>query len=448
MKRRRLKWLALLAPVGFVAVFEYARYALQPILPSWQGKVLLYGVALFTLVFFYGVVFTLSEQTQQRLEAQNRELVALRSANLDISSELSLERVLQKIVEQARNLIGTRYGAIAIYSREGPIEAFVASGIGSDLSKRIGAKPTGKGLLGVTMREGQALRMGNIDQDARSCGFPDHHPEMRSLLAVPVICRLPYRGNLYLSEKIDDGTFTEEEQETLARFATQAAIAVDNARLHAQVHEMALMEERLRLAHEMHDGQAQVLAYVNTKVQAIQELLHAGQLDQADDQLDQLAKAARDVYADIREGILGLRTLVDEERGLTGAIEHFANQWEGQVGIPVTLSLSPIPALGTEAELHILRILQESIANVRKHAQATSLAVDARIDGHELLLSIVDDGIGFEPEGLARTGTPRFGLATMRERADAIGARLDIRSRRRVGTQIDLRYPVHQENPS
>ena len=120
---------------------------------------------------------------------------------------------------------------------------------------------------------------------------------MRSLLAVPIQCKGPFRGNLYLSERTDGAPFSREDEETLARFAVQAAVAIDNAHLHRRVRDLAASEERLRLAHEMHDGLAQVLAYVNTKAQAVQGFLRHGKSQEASDQLNQLAAAAREVYA-------------------------------------------------------------------------------------------------------------------------------------------------------
>jgi len=271
----------MLAPIVFVGVLEYARYAFASVLGSWQGRLLMDGVVLLGAVFFYGFVFALIDEMQHQLQRQNRELAALRGASLEISSELSLDLVLQKIVDLACNLISTHYGALAVYDDEGAIRSFVTTGVGEQARQRIGDLPVGRGLLGVSLREGQCLRVDEIGSDARSCGFPADHPAMHSLLAVPVICSGPFRGNLYLSQKLDGEPFSAEEEDTLARFASQAGIAVDNAHLHAQVGTLAVAQERLRLAHEMHDGQAQVLAYVNTKAQAVEELLRSGRSEEA-----------------------------------------------------------------------------------------------------------------------------------------------------------------------
>src|SRR5205085_10753222 len=123
----------------------------------------------------------------------------------------------------------------------------------------------------------------------RSEGFPPNHPPMRSLLAVPITCKGPFVGNLYLSEKEGGEVFTPGDEESLERFAVQAAIAIDNAHLHRQVDALAIAQERIRIVHEMHDGIAQVLGYVNTKVQAATEYLRREKTDEGLAQLRALA---------------------------------------------------------------------------------------------------------------------------------------------------------------
>src|SRR4029078_1516308 len=134
---------------------------------------------------------------------------------------------------------------------------------------------------------------------------------MHTLLAVPIQCRSPLLGNLYLSEKTNGDAFTARDEETLERFAVQAAIAIDNAHLHAQAADLAVAQERLRISHEMHDGLAQVLGYVNTKVQAAEAYMKRGKNEEATEQLHELAVAARQAYGEVRQGIVDLRTLPD-----------------------------------------------------------------------------------------------------------------------------------------
>ncbi|MDX1645285.1 MAG: GAF domain-containing protein, partial [Thermoanaerobaculia bacterium] len=298
---RQLKWLAIVTPILFVGAIELAVYLLHPELLSWPGRFVIAGVVLIGLVFFYGLVFDILGRMQARLERQNRELEALHRAAIDIYGELALDTVLDKVVGQARRLLDARYGAISVIDEHNRIEEFVTSGIGDERRREIGDPPVGHGLLGVVLHQGQRLRIPDVASDPRSHGFPEHHPSMSSLLAVPITCKSPFRGNLYVADKTTADEFSPEDEETLVRFATEAAIAIDNAHLHQRLRHLAVAEERALLAREMHDGMAQVLAYVNTKAQAVKRFLERGKSEQAAEQLDQLAAAAREVYTDVRE---------------------------------------------------------------------------------------------------------------------------------------------------
>lgn len=449
MNFRRLKWLALVAPIGLIAVIEYSRWALGDTGGSLQEHLLTDGVVLLGTVFFYGAVYTVIDQMRSNLERSNRELVALREASLDVTADLGLDVVLNKVVDLARNLIGAQYGALSVIGKDGRIANFVTSGIPSDVVEGIGDPPVGRGLLGVVLREGQRLRLVDLQRDSRSSGFPQGHPDMHSLLAVPIVCQGPFNGNLYLSEKVDKEEFTSEEEETLARFASQAAIAIDNAYLHMQVRSLAVAEERIRIAHELHDGQAQVLAYVNTKAQAVKEFMRQERYDKAGEHLEQLAGAAREVYADVREGILGLRAVVAGDQSFLDALRQHVETWQDQCGIPVRLDVDEEPHLSPDVELQLLRIVQEALANVRKHSQAENVEILLRKRPLGLTITVTDDGAGFEVDSVGRAaGRPRFGLSTMRERAESIGARFELQSTAGQGTTVRVDYTPRSETRS
>jgi nitrate/nitrite-specific signal transduction histidine kinase len=408
---------------------------------------------------------------QERLGKRNRELVALHEAGLAISGELDQDAVLQRIVERARELVGAQYGALSLLREEGGIESFLTSGLTREERARIGPLPVGHGLLGVVLVEGQRLRLPNLGQDPRSVGFPPNHPPMRSLLAVPVVTSGRIVGNLYLTEKDGGAEFSADDEEVLDRFATQAAVAIANARLHRRVQAVAITEERERIAREMHDGVAQVLGYVNTKAQAAQELLAAGQSERAAAHLAQLAGAARDAYTDVRETILG-RTSLGPGRGFAPSVREYVAQWEEQTGIEAQVQLPANEGLFAKipptAEVQLLRIVQEALANVRKHAQASQVTIalaegelaegelaEGELAEGELAegklaegagyieARITDNGVGFDPDAPARGAFPRFGLATMRERTESIGGTLTIDAAPGRGTTVSVRVPVN-----
>lgn len=447
MVLRRIKWVLLLALVAFLAIVEYARYLLEPYGGSAAPNVILDGVMVVSILFFFGALLAGLEAVQGRLERQNRELLGLHQAAADIHGELALESVLQRVVEQARGLVDARYGAISVMEEDGRTFSFVTSGISDEERRRIGSPPAGRGLLGIPLREGQTLRLRDATSHPRAAGFPPHHPVMHSLLAVPIGCERGCRGNLYVTEKTTAAEFSEEDQQTLVRFATTAGIAIDNARLHRRLRDLAVAEERVRIAREMHDGLAQVLAYVNAKAQAVKGFLEKGDASEARSQLDQLAVAAREVLTDVREGILALRTQTEPGHGLGEAVSRFLSRWEDQSGIHGTVEYDPDLQLGQTAELQLLRIIQEALSNVRKHSGATHARVLLRHDADRLLVDVEDDGAGFDPGTSRPGGSPRFGLAIMRERAASIGGTIELDSAPGQGARVHVEIPLSPTSP-
>ena len=448
MSLSRLKWFALLGVAVFVLVLDTARSVLRPVLDAAGARLLMNVLIVLGSMSLLGFVFVFIERLQRSIELRNAELLALHRAALDIAGELDRETVLQKVVEGARQLLGARYGALAVYASNGLIESFLTSGLDAETIARIGSAPQGRGLLGLVLNEGETVRLKRLQDDPRAFGFPAHHPSMSSLLAVPIVCQAPFRGNLYLAEKLGEPEFDLEDEATLTRFAAQAALALDAAHLHEQLRGLAVAEERLRLAHEMHDGLAQVLASVNAGTQAVREYLRAGRVAEATEQLDRLAAASREVYSEVREGILALRAAGRSDRPLPELLREYVEQWQDQTGIEARAELSGEIQLRSESELQVTRIAQEALANVRKHAQAKSVRVLlAGIDG-ELRLQVADDGRGFDPAVATMTGSPRFGLATMRERAQAIGGTLQIESAPGKGTRVSLRLPFGRTESS
>ena len=155
------------------------------------------------------------------------------SAGLAVTSELSLDALLHRLIEVAAELTGARYAAIGVIDANGPeLEQFITHGIDADLHAEIGALPRGRGILGVLIRDARPLRLHDLAEDPRSVGFPPGHPPMRSFLGVPILLRGVAYGNLYLTEKQGGEDFTDEDEELVTLLAGQAAVAIENARLY------------------------------------------------------------------------------------------------------------------------------------------------------------------------------------------------------------------------
>ena len=161
------------------------------------------------------------------------QLRSVVEAAIAVTSELSLDAVLQRIVEAAANLTGARYAALGVIDQAGTgLENFVTTGLDDETIARIGDLPRGRGILGILISDAKPLRLAELGADPRSVGFPPHHPPMKSFLGVPILLRSVAYGNLYLTEKAGGDEFTEQDQELVQLLAAQAAVAVENARLY------------------------------------------------------------------------------------------------------------------------------------------------------------------------------------------------------------------------
>jgi len=268
---------------------------------------------------------------------------------------------------------------------------------------------------------------------------------MRSFLGVPAIYQGKVLGLLYLTEKQGAPEFSETDEETANLFVAQAAVAMKNAVLHAQVQQLAVEEERRRIAREMHDGLAQVLAYVNVKTGAVRRLLQLDRRTEAARELEGLEEAAREVYADVREGILGLSVITQDGEGFLAALHRYVERFSQQAEMPVAFSVElreeELASLGQASEVQLIRVVQEALSNVRKHASARAAQVHFSRRNDGLLLTITDDGRGFDPASLSRSESPRFGLQTMRERVESLGGSFLIQSAPGQGTTVRVQVP-------
>ncbi len=216
----------------------------------------------------------------------------------------------------------------------------------------------------------------------------------------------------------------------------------------SEVRQRAIVEERERIARELHDGMAQLLGYVNTKVMAVRLLLNDGRMDAAKGHLLQLEEAARELFSDLREAILGLRLASANSEGLVTTIREFTEKFNRLNDLSVDLSVDPDLeglSLSPDCELQVLRIIQEALSNARKHARASQAWIILTQEDGSIELTIGDDGIGFNPGEMADDPRAGFGLTSMRERAQAIGGTISVDSEPFGGTRISLRIPVHQE---
>ena len=375
---------------------------------------------------------------------QNAQLKALNEANLLLSEERLVSSVLQRVVDISRELSGARYAALGVLDEQGQLKAFLTSGIDETARASIEKLPSGKGLLGVMLERSEPLRIHNISDHPKSGGFPPGHPDMTSFLGVPIRYKGRAVGSLYLTDKVGGAPFDQDDEEIVRLFSNQAAVAIQNAQLNDQIQALAVETERTRISREMHDGLAQVLGYINTKTQAIEEFVANKDFKSAEDHLKEMSETARQAYREVREGILALRTQVGTERSLSDALTEFISEFQFQLGkstkvqhtIPDSMNLNPLQ------EVQILRIVQEALTNARKHSRATTVSVTICQQNEELHVEVSDDGRGFNPLAVKRGEWPHLGLQTMQERAEAVGGTFEIESTPGKGTKIRVSVPT------
>jgi two-component system, NarL family, sensor histidine kinase DevS len=181
-----------------------------------------------------GAALTLrSRETHNYGVSEMDRLRAIVDAGVALASELSLDAVLQKIVEAAAELTGARYAALGVIDPSGQsLERFIVTGIDEETQAAIGDLPRGRGILGALIQDAKPLRLDDLAEDPRSVGFPANHPPMRTFLGVPILLRGVAYGNLYLTEKAEGAPFTDEDEELTTLLSTQAAVAIENARLY------------------------------------------------------------------------------------------------------------------------------------------------------------------------------------------------------------------------
>ena len=371
----------------------------------------------------------------------DRALYALDRATRAIAGELEPDRVLQLIVDSVRDLVGARYAALGTFDVRGRIERFITSGISDDLRARIGPLPQGHGLLGTIIRDGVTLRIPDISGHPESYGFPPHHPAMRSLLGVPIRVGGTIAGNFYLTEKEGAVTFGEDDQELVELFAGHAGIAIQNARLHQEVQDLAVVGERLRISRDLHDGIIQSIYAVSLSLEDAVEGIEAdpaGSAERVDRAIDRL----HTTISDIRTFIVGLGP--GAGTGLAEALDMMARELLGGSTVALDSDLRGAPEverrLPPEGVHEILQIAREALSNVARHSTATRAAVRLSAERESATLLVEDDGAGFDAE--ARQGSGHFGLANLRDRASALGGELSIESGAGEGTRIIVRVPL------
>jgi signal transduction histidine kinase len=372
------------------------------------------------------------------------ELYRVSQVVLSVTRQLAVRDVLQVIVQSARSLVGARYAALGVPDAHGSFGEFVVDGISDRQWRAIGPLPRQHGMLGVLLREARPERLADIRTDPRfEGGWPSAHPDLSGFLGVPVkdggeVLAIIFAANKVVPEPGAGSQFTARDEELLSLFAAHAAIALTNARLSERSRELSVLEERSRLAGDLHDAVSQKLFSLRARARAA-AVLAGRDPARAAAEMEAVAQLGAEAQAELRAVIDGLAPPELGEAGLAESLRRYAVLAGRAHGVAVRFEAAGLPVLDERQEAALYRVAQEALHNALRHAGAGRIAIELSRSPRRVILEVTDDGAGFAagaPEGL--------GFASMRGRAAAVGGTLTIRSAPGAGTTIRLALPLHR----
>lgn len=390
-----------------------------------------------------------AERLAEQAQEQAARLRALHGAGLALTSDLALEKVLQRVVDLSRNLLNARYGALGVIGEDGKLNQFITSGVDPQIHAAIGRLPQGLGLLGYLMRKGEAIRVDDIQAHPESVGFPPNHPPMKTLLGIPLHYKGQLLGDLYLAEKAGGLPFDEKDEELLQLFGAQAAAALANASLAQRIEGLAVVEERQRFAMDLHDGIIQSIYAIGLVLQSTTRRVdehpeavrdHLATVIQG---LDEVIQDIRGYIANLGPGRFGGKAL---SAGLTDLARAIRTNSMTQIRVAVEEGVDESLAPGQTTEL--FHIAREALTNIVKHARASLAEIRVEMDDdlENVIIVICDNGHGFF---MPSDGFPaqHRGLRNMKQRLAALGGTLQVQSAPGQGTTLRITVPAFNEVP-
>lgn len=370
---------------------------------------------------------------EERL-AESRGIQRVTSALLQ---KRELAELLQVICAEAQQLTGA-HGSAVFFLEEGNWLREIYSAGDEPTLRRI---PVEGSLAGRGLRDSRPY-LANCPADEPHVFSPD--PTLRNILAAPLRTSSATLGVLYVANKPTD--FVEADARIIGLFADQAAIAMENMRLHEQVHQLAALEERERLAREIHDNLAQALSVIKLQASHVEDLLRNEQYEQGEASLYGLKKTAAEALDDARDAIFSLRQSAVSPAEFLASLRANLTRYRRLYGLDAELVTQDeaLISLTPQAVVQLTRIIQEALVNVRKHARASKVCVRMERCEDQYCITVEDDGRGFDLDELAdrEYGTGGVGLQIMQERAQSLGGTLEIDSDPGKGTRIIVGIPL------
>lgn len=361
-------------------------------------------------------------------------MAQLSAAVLAMTRQLSVAEVLHTIVVSARTLVPCRYAALGVPDDAGSFAEFVVDGVPDEQRAAIGPLPRQHGLLAAMLADARPQRLDDVRRDPRFGWWPPAHPVLTDFLGMPIVDGDEVLGAIYLANS-ERGRFTEADEGLVGVLAAHAAIALTNAHLYERSRELAMLEERHRIARELHDAVAQTLFSLRLTADAATTLVRRDP-DRAEAELREVGRLAGQAATDLRQVVAELRPPDLAERGLVETLRARAALLDRVHSAAVSFTTRgrvDLPPAGAET---VLRVAEEALHNALRHGRATR--VEVRLTGSRggVVLEVRDDGVGFT----ATAARPGLGLASMRDRARGAGGRLALDSTE-GGTTVRLEVP-------
>jgi signal transduction histidine kinase len=366
------------------------------------------------------------------------ELHDVSAAVLAVTSHLSVRDVLRTVLTSARTLLDARYAALGVPDDKGSFAEFLADGVTDEQWAAIGPVPRQHGLLGVLLRDPKPVRLADIRDHPQFGWWPAAHPVLTDFLGMPITDGDEILGELFLANKRTPGGFTAQDQELLSLLAAHAAIALVNARLYERNRELSILAERNRIARELHDAVTQKLFSLRLTADAAATLLDRDPA-RAAVELDNVRQLAADATGELRAIVVGLRPVDLAGDGLAVALRKQVDLLDRVHTASVRFTGDVPIGLSQARQEAAYRIAQEAMHNALRHGNPSEVRIALSVQDGKALLEIADDGAGFDTDA---TSAGRLGLASMRERAAAVGGRLSVTSVPGGGTTVRLVVPT------
>ncbi|HEY4485529.1 MAG TPA: GAF domain-containing protein [Nitrospiria bacterium] len=380
-----------------------------------------------------------AEEALQRRDAQ---FAALNRMAAVISQAGDLEKALDGTLDELLRLTGADIGTIHVLEAgTGALLMCASRGVSSEFVKAEECIPPPDCLCGRAASEGRIISSPDMGADPRMTRMACRKEQMGSVISIPLQSRERVMGVLTLYSKRTQ-VFSDADEQLLTLVGHQIGVAIENAQLYARTRDLAVLEERGLIAREIHDGIAQSLAYLNLETKKLEDLIRIQTPGPALAELDEIRQVIKDTYSDVRELLVDFRTKFKEGEGFIETVSRYAQEFSRRAGVPIAFNHPPeLPPLPPSTLGPLFRVIQEGLANVRKHAAAKNIILTAAVNAGILDIRIQDDGQGFDKTSLNGTGQP-MGLEIMRDRVAGLHGDIRIDSGPGRGTLLVITVPL------